>query len=258
MSFALKAKALEKLAIDNSPAILTAVGVVGTVATAILSHKAALKADDILLGREAHEIQMKQDEVLSKKQKVQLLWKVYIPPVAMGTITIVSIVGANRIGTKRAAAVAAAYSLSEKAFSEYREKVAEKFGESKAQGVRDDLARDYVRDNPPQESNVVIVGSGEVLCCDLFSGRYFNSAMEELKKAQNDTNYQIIADGYASLTDFWCRVGLPRTAISDEIGWNQDKELQLEFTTVLSEDGRPCIAYTFRSNPLARFDQFHP
>lgn len=258
MSLALRVKRLEKLAIDNSPVLLTAIGVVGTIGTAVLTHRAATRAEILVTAEITHRMREPEDIGFTKREHFDLTWKLYIPPVAFGGVTIAAIIMANRIGTRRAAAVAAAYTLSERAYSEYREKVIEKFGADKAQSVRDDIARDRMLSDPPRENNVVLVGSGDVRCYDMFSGRYFDSTVEEIKKAMNDTNYQVNSDGYASLTDFWGRIGLPRTSISDEIGWNQDKLMELEFSPVLGEDGRPCVAYTFRSNPVHRFDQFHP
>jgi hypothetical protein len=252
-------KHVEKFTVDNSPTILTALGVVGTIGTAVLTHKAATKAERIIESNKPFDYNNgTPPDDFPVKEKVKLVWKLYIPPVVSGTLTIAAIIGANRIGSKRAAAMAAAYTLSEKAYSEYRDKVVEKIGESKEKDLRDDLARDQVRNNPPGESNVVLVGSGEVLCCDLFSGRYFNSSVEELKKAQNDTNFQILHDSYASLTDFYDRIGLPRTDVSEEIGWNQDKMLELEFSTILAEDGRPCVAYRFQVHPIRGYNRLHP
>jgi len=250
-------KQIEKLAVDNSPLILTVVGVVGTITTAVLTHRAATKTTFFLM-MEDEDRQQAGLASRTKKEVVEVTWKNYIPPAIVGTLTITSIVGANRIGTRRAAALASAYAVSERAYSEYREKVIEKIGDSKERAVRDEIAQDRVTKNPPAEDNVVIVGTGDVLCCDLFTGRYFNSAIEELKKAQNDTNYQILHNGYASVTDFYDRIGLPRTDVSDQLGWNQDKLLELEFTTCMTEDGRPCIAYRFHSAPLRSFDRLHP
>lgn len=255
---ALKVKHLEKLAIDNSPVLLTAIGVVGTIGTAVLTHKAALKADQIHL----EAIKNEHYDTLPSTRRAQgtaqfkLVWKCYIPPVVSGGLTIAAIVSANHIGSKRTAAVAAAYTISEKAYSEYREKVIEKIGSGKEQAIRDDVVRDRIAANPPREDNVVLVGSGEILCYDMTSGRYFNSSVEEIKKCVNDTNYQINAQGYASMSDFYDRLGLPRTTISEEMGWTSDKLMDVNFTTILSEDGRPCVAINFMTGPVRDYYKF--
>lgn len=251
-----KIRYLEKLAINNSPVLLTAIGVAGTVATAVLTHKAATKAETLY--REEIEAHYFDGIPLNewKKERVKLVWRCYIPPVATGALTIGAIIFANRIGTKRAAAMAAAYTISERAYSEYRDKVVEKIGETKERNLRDELVQDQVRRNPISEENFIVT-SGDVMCCDLFSGRYFRSSVEDIKKAVNDTNYQIMHHQSATLTDFYDRVGLPRTDVSDEIGWNFDKLIEIEFTTVMKEDGQPCIAYRFPVHPVRGFHTLH-
>ena len=241
-------KHLQKFTIDNSPAILTAIGVTGTLTTSYLTGKASFKAAEVI--RLAEEQGGTAEPGLPLlKEHVRLVWKLYLPAAGMGFLTVGSIILANRIGTRRAAALAAAYSISEKAFAEYKEKVVEKFGEKKEQAVRDAVAQDRVTNNPPGRE-VIIAGSGDVLCYDTFTGRYFNSDMETLKSAQNKVNYRVLNDMYASLTDFYNEVGLPPTAYSEEVGWNSDKLMELEFSATISDDGRPCIAVGFAVAPV--------
>jgi hypothetical protein len=237
---------LSKLTTDNSPAILTGLAVAGTLTTAYLTGKASVKAAEILR-EEAIRWDVPTSE-LKPKYVVEATWKLYIPAASSAALTIACIVGANQIGTRRAAAMAAAYSLSERAYTEYREKVVEKIGQSKERGYRDEIMQERVTNDPI--SREVIVSGLDVLCYDKFTGRYFTSDMETLKKAQNDTNYQINSDYYASLTDFYNRVGLRPTGMSDEVGWNSDKLLELSFSSVLADDGRPCLAFEFVVVPI--------
>jgi len=187
---------------------------------------------------------------VTQTQKVNLTWKLYVPTVGTGVLTVACIIGANRIGTRRAAAMAAAYSLSEKAFVEYRDKVIEKIGETKEQKVHDAIAQDRVDANPVSSREVIITGGGDVLCHDSITGRYFESNVETLRKAQNDINYKILASNYATLHEFYSLIGLPSTLYSSEVGWNNDNMLELEFTTVLSEEGKPCLSVNYKTYPI--------
>lgn len=252
------AKRAERFAIDNSPLLLTVVGVTGAVTTALLTGKATFKAAEIIADaqymRNVSTTHVSgQTEKLSKKEKVNLVWKQYIPPVGVGLVTVAAIVGANQIGTRRAAALAAAYSVSEKAFNEYKEKVVEKLGDHKEQAVRDDVAQDRVNRNPVGDREVIIAGGGKVLCYDHYTDRYFKSSVEEIKKAMNDLNYRINNDGYASLSDFYDLIGLPHTSFSDEVGWNSEKLLDINFSTVMSSEGEPCISIDFRIEPVRKY-----
>lgn len=244
------AKKAEKLIADNSTVILTAVAVTGTITTAVLAGRASFRAAEILdlenYNRELSDI----PEPMDIREKVDLTWKLYVPAIGTGALTIACIVGANRIGTRRAAAMAAAYSLSEKAFVEYKDKVIEKMGETKEQKVRDAIAQDRVDASPVSSREVIITGGGDVLCYDSITGRYFESNVETLRKAQNDINHQIMSSMYATLHEFYNLIGLPSTLYSSEVGWNNDNLLELEFSTVLSEDGKPCLSVEYRTYPI--------
>lgn len=250
MTLATIFKQAEKFTADHSPQILTGIAVAGTLTTAVLTGKAAYKAFAILNEPEVDPSGYNAGfvkRVLEPKEKVLLTWKLFIPPAAVGVLTVASVITANQIGTRRAAAMAAAYTLSEKAFHEYKDKVVEKLGANKEQSVRDDIAQDRVRNNPVTERAIYATRGGSDLCFEPYSGRYFSSSMEALKKAQNDLNYQVINNYYASLSDFYDLLGLDRTKISDDLGWNCDRLLELSFSTVLSDDDRPCLVIDYHT-----------
>jgi hypothetical protein len=219
---------------SNSPAILTALGVSGTITTAYLAAQAGIK----------HNRQMSdQSPHMSVREEAEYVWKCYIPPAISAGLTVGCIIAASKAGTRRTAAIAAAYSVSEKAFEEYKEKVIEKIGEKKEQTVRDEIAQDRVKENPPKQ--IIIASGGTVLCCELYTGRYFQSDIETLRKAQNAINYKLNQDMYVTLSDFYYIIGLPQTTYSSDIGWKAGKLMELEFSTVISEDERPCLAFEY-------------
>lgn len=243
----------QKMLTDNSPAILTAIGVTGTVSTAILAARGGMHA----LRRLDIRNEETRDVEFSKRERfiddVKTTWRCYVPAVSTGVATIVCILGANHISSKRSAALITAYSLSERAFSEYKDKVIEQFGANKERKVRDEIAQDRVTKNPPSSSEIIIAGNGDVLCLELLTGRYFQSNMEALRKAQNDINSTILVDMSASLNEFWRLIGLPPTGMGEELGFNLDCMVDLQFSAVLSEDGRPCIGVGYAKLPRADF-----
>lgn len=241
-------KISERLVVDNSPGILTGIGVAGTIVTAYLTGRATARAVDIIREFESDFPEDPRDEL---RERILLTWKLYIPPAAAGTISIVSIVGANRIGTRRAAALAAAYSLSEHAFAEYRERVVETMGKKKEQQVQDDVAQEQVRKNPPSE--IIITDDSQTLCYEAYTGRYFYSTMDKLRKAELAINYRLLHEGYVSLTDFFDLIGLARTDLSEEVGWKNNQMLELQYSAVLTENERPCISIRYRVEPVRRY-----
>lgn len=246
---------------NNSTTILSGIGVTGSITTAVLTGRASFRAariiDSEVAERKARSGNVPGEENLDNKDKFKLVWHLYIPPVGVGAITVTSIIAANRVSSKQAAALAAAYSVSEKAFTEYRERVVEKFGEGKETAVHDAFVKNRVENNPVNSREVIIAGTGEVLCMDIMSGRYFQSSVEEIKKAENETNFEIVNHMYASLSSFYDRIGLPATGFSDVLGFNVDNRCEVKFSAQLSSDGRPCVAIDFHHPPVAEYAKFY-
>lgn len=236
-------KAAEQVIRQNSPAILAGLGATGTVVTGYLCARAGFKHGY----REAlHDNQ--GGHIKTFREEVKEYGKLYIPPVVAGAVSIGCIIGGTRIGARRTAAITAAYSLSEKAFQEYRDKVTEKVGERKEQGMRDEIAQQRVSGNAPSR-DIILMGGGDVLCCDLRTDRYFLSSVERLKKAQNDVNFRVLQDGYAYLSDFYSMIDvyLPKeSTYGYHMGWRRDKgSMELEFSTILADDTRPCVTINY-------------
>lgn len=248
MKFSTMFKKAEKFLVDNSTLILSASAISGVVMTGILTSKATYKAALIL---EA------MDEEATHKEKFKAVWYLYIQAISVAATTITCIIMANRISTKRATALAAAYSLSERVIEEYKEKVIEKIGANEERKIHDSIAQDRMVDHPIGKQEVIVTGGGDVLCYDMYSGRYFKSSMEELKKAQNDLNYNILNNFYASLNDFYDRLGLSHIKTGDEFGWNSDQMIELVFSTTMSDDQRPCISIDFSVSPIRNYFRTH-
>lgn len=242
---------IEKFTTDNSPEILTAFGVVGVVSTAYLSGRAAIKATRLV-----EEFDQDPYEPMTAVELVDLTWTCFVPPLITGGLTIGCILGANHISNRRASALAMAYTISDRAFAEYKERVVEKIGNRQEQEIRDEVAQAQVDRNPVSEQTVIMTGQGEVLCYEHFSGRYFKSDMETLRKAENDINFQIVNEGHASVSDLYFLLGLKPTSISEEVGWNTDYPLSIVYSTTMSEDNTPCISIDFDLHPRRKYSHY--
>lgn len=254
ISAKLLGRQIEKFTVDNAPIILTAIGAVGSVAATVLSVKATFKAcekiDEHWENAQRMSVNPEGMQPLTTPEKIKVVWKEYLPAAGTLTVSVACIICANRVSTKRLAAMAAAYSLSEKAYGEYREKVIEKFNANKERQVRDEIAQDHVTNNPPRDGQIIITGNGDVLCLDKPTGRYFRSNMEKLRSVQNDVNLQIVEIGGATLGDFYAWLNLKKTPFSDEVGWTSDHPLEIMFSAVLTDDNQPCIAIDYYCKPI--------
>lgn len=233
----------KKLLRANSPQILAGFGVAGVLTTAYYAAKGSFQAADLIREEEAKS-GTASEPTERLKERAKLVWPCYIPAATTGVVTIGCIVGSNSLHTRRAAAAVSAWTLTEQAFTEYRSKVRNELGEHKEQVLRDDIVRERMDQNPPKEG-VVLVGDGGVLCHELYTGRYFMSSMEKLRRAQNDANQARISDLYVALDEFYDSLGWPHTAESGSVGWDGDRALELEFTTTMTEDGQPCLAFNY-------------
>jgi hypothetical protein len=241
---------------NNSPVILTGLAVTGFVATIATTVTATWKARKVIDDYEKKENGLWIQSSL--KERIQLTYIHYIPVVGLGLASIACVVGAQSINSKRQAALISGFTLAESAFREYREKVTEHMGETKEQKVRDEIAQAKMDANPPSQQ-VFITGTGDQLCYDTLSGRYFWSTMEKIRRAQNDINQQCINEMYASQNDFYRLVGLPINGFGEELGWSTDVMLDIDFTGHIVNDeerfmGMPCIALTYRMTPIRGYD----
>lgn len=248
----------QQLAGENSASILTGVGVTGVVTTAYLTGKASWKAANVYQKRNidgAYDYTMTHRGLYTEVAKDT--WKLYIPAVAVGSATVGSILYAHRLSSKKAAALTAAYGISERAFAEYKEKVVEKIGEKKEQEVRSEIHQDRVNAQPFNDK-LVVVGTGEVPVLDAYSGRYFSSSVQTLKAAANKINHEILTlTSCASLSEFYDLIGLPANSNSNEVGFNLNNIIDLVLTTTLTEDDTPCVVMDFRSAPSMFYGNLH-
>lgn len=254
-----KQKAATLLA-ENASTLLTAGGVVGTVATGVLAGRAGFKAAEIL--RDENDLRkadfLKQEQaavvdvpkdMLSKTDKVKLVGVQFIPPVVTGTATVAAIILGHRVSAQKAAALAAAYGLAERNLSEYKEKVAEKLTGPKKQQIDDEIAQDRVNGAPGYDKVILVEGSGDVLCMDQPTGRYFKSSPEKIRRAENATNAEILRFGGASASHFYDELELPPTTWSDEVGWGMGEQMQIVFSYVEAPDKKPVLAIDFKNMP---------
>ena len=229
-------KQVERFVRSNSPEILAGLGISGVAGTAYLAHQVGYK-----VGRYA---ELGWDEQ-PFKEKALFVWKEYIPAVAMGFTTIACVVGGTRISSRRTAAMAAAYSISEHAFTEYKDKVKEKLGERKEQTIRDEVASAKIQGNPIGK-DIILLGAGNVMCCELQTMRYFLCDMETLKKAENEINDRVLRCDYATLAEFFTLIGQVPSPYSQEFGWDHEGGLlNLHISAVLMDESRPCLGFDY-------------
>lgn len=248
------AKDIRKFVSKRSPEILTGIGIAGMITTTILAVRATPKALELI------EEQKEEESVdeLSSFEVVKVAWKPYIPAMVTCVASTACLIGASSVNTKRNAALATAYKLSETALSEYRDKVVETIGEKKERIVRDKVAEERVKKNPVSKNEVIITGNGKTLCFDPISGRYFMCSIETIKKAENTLNKQMLHDisGYVSLNEFYDELGLDHTSVGNDLGWNTNQLIDIDFSSQLNDNGEPSVVLDYLVAPKCDYYNF--
>lgn len=236
----------------RSPEILTGIGIAGMFTTTVLAVTATPKAIKLI---EEQKETLDVDK-LTVMETVKTTWKCYIPAATTAVASSVCLIGANSVHSKRNAALATAYKLSETALTKYREKVIETIGENKERTVREKVAKDKIDNDPVSKTEVFITERGNTLCYDAVSGRYFKSDIERIKSAVNTLNKQMLTEMYVSLNEFYDELGLSPTNLGDKLGWKLDKGLiELDFSSQIADDGTPCIVVDYRVTPDYDYDK---
>lgn len=250
---------------NNAPVLLTAFGAVGVVGTAVLTGKATFEAADRIREaklEKAEEIASSggivTDEsyadLLTTQDKVKLVWPLYIGAVSSGALSCGAIVMSHRISSKRAAVLAAAYALNESKLEEYQEKVKEKFGIKKEKETRDEIAQDKVtHDVETGAAKLYDTSGGKVWLKDEYTGRYFQGSIEDINRAVNEINREVINSMSSSVTlsAFYDLIELEHVSTSDHFGWNTNELCEIEWSTCTTPDGKQAVhVFEFVNPPI--------
>lgn len=208
----------------NGASILTVIGSLGVIGTAVLSVRSTLKANDIF--------KKIKDEDSEKKRKDALkeLIPIYIPAIACGAITISCIICANVHNKKQKAALASAYIMVENAYNEYRKKIKEQYGEEVDFNIKHEVSSNSINDvimaTKSNRSYVIkdildeIDSSDKILFYDEISDRHFVSTIANVIKAEYFLNNNLVTTGQSSVNLFYDLLGIDNISGYDDVGWS--------------------------------------
>lgn len=215
----------------HSSTILTCIGALGVVATAISASKATPKAIDIL-----ERAELEKGEKLTKFETVNVTTPVYIPTIVIGAATIACIFGANILNKRKQATLTSAYALLNSYHKEYRSTLIDLHGKEADEEIRNVIAikrcayHQIDLDTP----------DGKFVFYEEISGESFCRYEREIMDAEYHLNRSFALRGYASLNEFYEFLGLPRTDYGNELGWSMDDGyswIDFEHNLVSKDDG---------------------
>lgn len=237
----------------NASTILTCVGGAGVVATSVMAVKATPKALRIL-----KEAEKEKGEELTKFESVRIAGPVYIPSILVGASTIACIFGANMLNQRKQAALMSAYALLDSSYKEYKKKVEELYGEGADKEVRTEIAKDKLNEAD------ISVEPDKQLFYDELSGRYFESTLADVLRAEYAINKQIAEWGSAYLNDFYEMLDIPTMDYGDHLGWSAcglyemywNQWLDFGHDKIVLDDGLECTIIVFYQEPIPGFEDY--
>ena len=252
-----KLQSLRKGISKKSPEILIALGIISMVSATVMAIREtpkAMKAIEELKEQsddsESTETAEAEEKDISPVEIVKATWKFYLPSLIGTGLGLASILESHSIMKKRLAVFVTAYSGLDTAYNLYKKKAVDILGEKKEQEIKDAVAKEHV-DSHPVMNNVFATGKGDTLCFDTYSGRPFRSDIEEIRRAINNINHQMMIEGYVSLNEVYYELGLEGVRYGDDVGWRADGDLiDFTYSSQLTKNDEPCLAITFEAEPL--------
>ena len=240
----------------HSPEILMVAGIVGGVTSAVMACKATTKVDTIMAelnenmakvekARQLVDPKEYTDEDATKDAYVfhakaaLKLAKLYAPAVAVGALSVASILASNNIMRKRNVALAAAYATVDSGFKEYRNRIVERFGEELDRELKHNIKvetiKDVVIDEDGKETEVE--RTVEVANPNKHSSyaRFYDDGCKgwskdanlnllTLRSVQNHCNDILRTQGYLFLNDVYDMLGIYRSREGQVVGWIYDEK----------------------------------
>lgn len=238
----------------HSPEILIGVGIAGMFSSVVMAVKATPKVYSTI-EKEKETRRLECEPELTKLDIVKMSWKPYLPATIMFGLSAGCIIGANSVNAKRNAILTTTCHISERALHEYRDKVVEVIGEEKEKEIREKVSKDR-KEKDPVTNNIIMASKGKTLCYDTITGRYFESDVDQIKKAENVLNHILVTNDYCSLNEFYDEIGLDATEMGSAVGWNVNNGLtEIYFSAQLADDGQPCVVVNYDPQPNYNFDK---
>lgn len=243
----------------HSPEIMTAVGVVGVVASAVVACKATTKVGEIVdeskaqvedvheamekgktkAGKEYSEEDSKKDLAIIYIQTGVKMAKLYAPAVIFGGLSIASIIKGHDILRKRNIALGAAYAAIDKSFKEYRGRVVERFGKDLDRELRYNIKAQEIEVKEVDSKGKEKVSKTTVNVIDPNTIGDFARIYDDgnvgwtkdpehnlifLKSQQRFCNEKLQQKGYLFLNDVYELLGYQKTWYGQIVGWIYDEE----------------------------------
>lgn len=241
----------------HSPEIFLITGIVGVITAAVVACKATMNVPEIIdeakenidavhscmedkeIAEEYNNDDAKKDlAVVYIRTGAKLVYN-YIPSLIIGALSITSILASNNILKGRNMALAAAYAAVDGRFKEYRNRVAERFGEEVEKELRYNMIAKTITETNTNENGkeITIEKNDKVIDPNTLSpyARFFDEYCPNWEKdseynlmflqaQQQYANDLLKSRGFIFLNEVYDLIGIPRTKAGQIVGWAYDED----------------------------------
>lgn len=229
--------------VEHSTDIAAGLGIAGFITATGFAIKGTVDAVR-LVDKKKEELKV---DKLTIKETAETVWPCYVPTavttVVSGGLVIFSAAGKNA----KTAALTTALSMTEEFGRMYQDKVVEVVGEKKEKEIRNEVAKEQLKANPPAiPSNEVRDDVYTPIIYEPMTKKYIRTTPEAVRKAVNDYNRRLLTGGemYLSYNEFLYAIGIAPEPTFDMYGNNVDKLLDIDFAPDIWND-RPVLAIIF-------------
>lgn len=234
----------------HSPAMLSVVGGVGVVATAVLASRETLRVKEVVEPHvenlelisatlEDESKQYSDQDALHDRTVIYArlgrdLLKLYAPALVVGVLTIASIAASHRISAKRIAGLTAAYGALDQSYRRYRGRVEQALGEEGMKEldtkIREQAKKDIAERRKP-DADISEIGdsvfdlAGASQYAVLYDenaatwNKNRNLSTSILRAQESYANDLLNCRGYVMLNEVYAGLGLPQTSAGAVVGW---------------------------------------
>ena len=235
-------KIAQDFVVRNSHHILTGLALLGIGASVALS----VKAD-----RQMHEWDIDEFKRLTKEQRIKIYAKIYAPPAIAILATGACVLGAHSISVERESSLLLAYEGTRQMYDRYRSTVQERLGPEEKQ-----IAEKAASKAQPIPRETIVYGEGDVLFYDAYSGRYFKSTINKIDRVVNELNYTLLREMCVSLNEFYAGIGLDGISLGDQLGWNEQRQIEIHYGAKVSDEGKAVVVVDFVVEPTEKWFKF--
>lgn len=234
----------------HSPAMLSVIGGIGVVGTAVLASQETLRVKEVVEPHvenlelisatlEDESKQYSDQDALHDRTVIYTrlgrdLLKLYAPALVVGVLTIASIAASHRISAKRIAGLTAAYGALDQSYRRYRGRVEQALGEEGMKEldtkIREQAKKDIAERRKP-DADISEIGdsifdlAGASQYAVLYDenaatwNKNRNLSTSILRAQESYANDLLNCRGYVMLNEVYAGLGLPQTSAGAVVGW---------------------------------------